>query len=53
MNIIIKEISSVPNPDPKMPFVVVLGAGESGVGAAILARKQGYAVFVSDMGRIH
>lgn len=32
--------------------LVVLGAAESGVGAAILARKQGYEVFVSDMGQI-
>lgn len=32
--------------------LVVLGAAESGVGAAILARKQGYEVFVSDMGTI-
>jgi UDP-N-acetylmuramoylalanine--D-glutamate ligase len=29
-----------------------LGAGESGVGSAILAQKQGYAVFVSDLGKI-
>ncbi len=29
-----------------------MGAGESGVGAAILARKQGYDVFVSDGGPI-
>jgi len=28
--------------------VVILGAGESGKGAAILAKKQGYEVFVSD-----
>ena len=28
--------------------VVILGAGESGVGAAVLAKKEGYAVFVSD-----
>ncbi len=28
--------------------VVILGAGESGVGAAILAQKKGYEVFVSD-----
>ena len=27
---------------------VILGAGESGVGAALLARQQGYEVFVSD-----
>jgi UDP-N-acetylmuramoylalanine--D-glutamate ligase len=30
----------------------VLGAAESGVGAAILARRQGFDVFVSDMGTI-
>lgn len=32
--------------------IVVLGAGESGVGAAILARQKGYDVFVSDAGSI-
>lgn len=32
--------------------LVVLGAGESGVGAAILASRKGYNVFVSDMGII-
>jgi UDP-N-acetylmuramoylalanine--D-glutamate ligase len=32
--------------------LVILGAGESGVGSAILAQKQGYAVFVSDLGKI-
>ncbi len=32
--------------------IVVLGAGESGVGAAVLAKKQGYEVFVSDKGTI-
>jgi UDP-N-acetylmuramoylalanine--D-glutamate ligase len=32
--------------------LVVLGAGESGVGAAYLAQKQGYDVFVSDFGAI-
>jgi UDP-N-acetylmuramoylalanine--D-glutamate ligase len=31
---------------------VILGAAESGVGAAILARKQGFDVFVSDFGSI-
>lgn len=31
---------------------VILGAAESGVGAAILARKQGFEVFVSDLGAI-
>lgn len=32
--------------------MVILGAGESGVGAAILALKQGWNVFVSDRGEI-
>ncbi len=32
--------------------MVILGAGESGVGAAILAMKNGYDVFVSDAGAI-
>ena len=30
----------------------ILGGGESGAGAAILAKKQGYDVFVSDAGPI-
>src|SRR4249919_584548 len=30
--------------------MVILGGGESGVGAALLAKKQGYEVFVSDGG---
>ncbi|NQV75833.1 MAG: UDP-N-acetylmuramoyl-L-alanine--D-glutamate ligase [Bacteroidetes bacterium] len=33
-------------------YIVILGAGESGVGAALLAQKEGYAVFVSDFGPI-
>ncbi len=32
--------------------IVILGSGESGVGAAILAKKQGMEVFVSDYGKI-
>jgi UDP-N-acetylmuramoylalanine--D-glutamate ligase len=32
--------------------IVILGAGESGVGAAYLAQRQGYNVFVSDFGVI-
>ncbi len=32
--------------------IAILGAGESGVGAAILAQMQGHAVFVSDLGKI-
>ncbi|MCR5454701.1 MAG: UDP-N-acetylmuramoyl-L-alanine--D-glutamate ligase [Bacteroidales bacterium] len=35
-----------------MSKLVVLGAGESGVGAAILAQKKGFDVFVSDYGTI-
>ena len=31
--------------------IVVLGAGESGTGAAVLAKKQGFDVFVSDSGQ--
>ena len=33
-------------------MIVVLGAGESGIGSAILAQKKGFAVFVSDMSEI-
>lgn len=32
--------------------IAILGAGESGVGAAILAQKNGYEVFVSDLATI-
>ena len=32
--------------------IVILGAGESGAGSAVLAQKQGFDVFVSDMGQI-
>jgi UDP-N-acetylmuramoylalanine--D-glutamate ligase len=32
--------------------IAILGGGESGVGAAILAQKQGFTVFLSDMGKI-
>ncbi|HIO71659.1 MAG TPA: UDP-N-acetylmuramoyl-L-alanine--D-glutamate ligase [Flavobacteriales bacterium] len=35
-----------------MQKLVVLGAGESGTGAAVLAHKEGYQVFVSDKGEI-
>ncbi|GAA4801040.1 UDP-N-acetylmuramoyl-L-alanine--D-glutamate ligase [Olivibacter ginsenosidimutans] len=38
--------------DNKKPFLVVLGAGESGIGAAVLGQKQGFDVFVSDAGEI-
>ena len=36
----------------KMRRIVILGAAESGVGAAALAKVKGFDVFVSDMGRI-
>ena len=32
--------------------IVILGAGESGVGAALLCKQQGYDVFVSDGGKL-
>ncbi len=35
-----------------MKRIVVLGAGESGAGAAVLAKKEGFDVFVSDMSAI-
>ena len=37
---------------PTGTHIVILGAGESGVGAAILALKEGWEVFVSDFGEI-
>jgi UDP-N-acetylmuramoylalanine--D-glutamate ligase len=36
-----------------MKKIVILGAGESGTGSAVLAKKQGFEVFVSDMGLIN
>ena len=35
-----------------MKRIVVLGAGESGAGAAVLAKAKGFAVCVSDMSAI-
>jgi len=35
-----------------MKRIVILGAGESGAGAAVLAKKQGFDTFVSDMSAI-
>ena len=35
-----------------MKRIVILGAGESGAGAAVLAKKEGFNVFVSDMSAI-
>ena len=36
----------------KKKHIVVLGAGESGLGAALLAKRNGYNVFISDKGKI-
>ena len=33
-------------------MIIVLGAGESGIGSAILAQKKGFDVLVSDFGSI-
>lgn len=35
-----------------MKKIIILGGGISGLGAAVLAKKQGFDVFVSDMGEI-
>lgn len=35
-----------------MKRIVILGAGESGAGAAVLAKKEGFDVFVSDMSSV-
>ena len=35
-----------------MSKIAILGAGESGAGAAVLAKKKGFDVFVSDMSKI-
>ena len=37
---------------PTPGHIAILGAGESGVGAAVLAKKQGWNVFVSDFGKV-
>ncbi|OFZ64905.1 MAG: UDP-N-acetylmuramoylalanine--D-glutamate ligase [Bacteroidetes bacterium RIFCSPHIGHO2_02_FULL_44_7] len=37
---------------PEVGHIVILGAGESGVGTAILAQKEGWSVFVSDFGSV-
>ena len=48
-------IQALPTSDPGKTGagrLVVLGAGESGTGAAILAKQKGFEVFVSDFGEI-
>jgi UDP-N-acetylmuramoylalanine--D-glutamate ligase len=37
----------------KRKRIVILGAGESGTGSAILAKQEGFDVFVSDSGKIN
>ena len=37
----------------KMKRIVVLGGGESGIGAAVLAKTKGFNVFLSDKGKIN
>ena len=39
--------------DQSKALKVILGAGESGMGAALLARKHGFAVLVSERSQIH
>ncbi len=36
----------------KKTYIAILGAGESGVGTALLAKQKAYDVFVSDIGKI-
>jgi UDP-N-acetylmuramoylalanine--D-glutamate ligase len=43
---------TVISPKGEKRLLVVLGGGESGVGAAILGKQKGFEVFVSDKGRI-
>jgi UDP-N-acetylmuramoylalanine--D-glutamate ligase len=40
------------NTTNKLHRLVILGSGESGVGAALLGKQKGYEVFVSDGGKI-
>lgn len=47
-----KSVKSATNPRSAHPRCVVLGSGESGTGAALLAQHVGFEVFVSDKGGI-
>ncbi|MDR1729483.1 MAG: UDP-N-acetylmuramoyl-L-alanine--D-glutamate ligase [Prevotellaceae bacterium] len=47
-----KNSNTAKNLSKARDLLVVLGAGESGVGSAILAQKQGFDVFVSDLSEI-
>jgi UDP-N-acetylmuramoylalanine--D-glutamate ligase len=44
--------SSPPERVGLKPRLVILGGGESGVGTAVLAKKNGYEVFLSDKGKL-
>src|SRR5690606_15503477 len=44
--------NTFPSPEESKGKLVILGGGESGVGTAILGKKEGYTVFVSDNGKI-
>ena len=46
------KIMNMNDKEQTKPRLAVLGAGESGTGAAILAKQKGYDTFVSDMGEI-
>ncbi len=48
----IQEKTNMEQATAKKHSLVVLGAGESGIGAALLGKKNGYKVFVSDGGSI-
>jgi UDP-N-acetylmuramoylalanine--D-glutamate ligase len=43
---------SISNHDTSNKFIVILGGGESGSGAAVLAKIKGFRVFLSDMSEI-
>ena len=45
-------IISAFSPSGESGLLVILGGGESGVGAAILGKQKGYEVFVSDKGEL-
>ncbi|PVW17078.1 UDP-N-acetylmuramoyl-L-alanine--D-glutamate ligase [Marixanthomonas spongiae] len=44
--------SKIENRKSKIARLVILGAGESGVGTALLGKKKGFEVFVSDFGQL-
>ena len=52
MGILLSILTIVTPKTALMKKLVILGAGESGKGTAILAHKMGYEVWVSDAGSI-